>query len=246
MSKWKTNLEIFIGGFLPFLCHGSWWWSSKSVNAKEQYTRNDNTECCVNRNLGPFTRWWFSSWSVWSKRYPPSWILVSFHFDAGYQGTIARTWTISSIHVILPAFFSCSVISFQSIFIRSLNCIQSSACSWGGICSHLFSIPARVGLEIACAARVVCLDWLVTGVWWLAENVGANCLADDWYDRDENWRALVHDRAAVDEVTIRGFKEWNMLTISRDGRFTSYIVDNDRDASAKRRLRPCLWSLVLI
>ena len=61
----------------------------------------------------------------------------------------------------LPAFFSCNVISFQSTFIRSLNAIHRSACSWGGMASHLFSIFARVGLLIACAFRVCCccIDW---------------------------------------------------------------------------------------
>jgi hypothetical protein len=31
-----------------------------------------------------------------------------------------------------PAFFSCMVNSFQSVFMRSLSDIQRSACSWGG------------------------------------------------------------------------------------------------------------------
>lgn len=34
---------------------------------------------------------------------------------------------------------------------RSLNAIQRSACSCGGMDSHLFSISARVGLDTACA-----------------------------------------------------------------------------------------------
>ena len=38
---------------------------------------------------------------------------------------------------------------------RSLNAIHKSACSCGGIASHLFSIFASVGLEIACA-RLFC------------------------------------------------------------------------------------------
>ena len=65
----------------------------------------------------------------------------------------------NNIH--LPAFFSCNVISFQSTFIRSLNAIHKSACSWGGMASHLFSIFASVGLLIACAFRVCCCctDW---------------------------------------------------------------------------------------
>jgi hypothetical protein len=37
---------------------------------------------------------------------------------------------------------------------RSLSAIHSSACSCGGIASHLFSIFASVGLEIACACRL--------------------------------------------------------------------------------------------
>lgn len=45
------------------------------------------------------------------------------------------------------AFFSCNVNSFQSTTIRSLRAIHSSACSWGGMASHLFSIFAKVGLD---------------------------------------------------------------------------------------------------
>ena len=36
---------------------------------------------------------------------------------------------------------------------RSLNAIQRSACSCGGKASHLFSIFASVGLEMAWVAR---------------------------------------------------------------------------------------------
>ena len=59
----------------------------------------------------------------------------------------------------LQAFFSCMVRSCQSIFIRSLRAIHNSACSWGDMTSHRFSIPASVGLDIACpvlAGRVRC------------------------------------------------------------------------------------------
>ena len=48
------------------------------------------------------------------------------------------------------AFFSANVNSLHSVFILSLNCIHSSACSCGGIPSHLFSISTNVGFEIAC------------------------------------------------------------------------------------------------
>lgn len=61
-----------------------------------------------------------------------------------------------------PAFFSCIVISFQSTFMRSLSDIHKSACSWGGMSSHRFSMLARVGLEMACAWRV-CWSWQATG-----------------------------------------------------------------------------------
>jgi hypothetical protein len=53
-----------------------------------------------------------------------------------------------------PAFFSCNVNSAQLTFIRSRNAIHKSACSCGGNVSHLFSIFASVGLEIACACLV--------------------------------------------------------------------------------------------
>jgi hypothetical protein len=55
-----------------------------------------------------------------------------------------------------PAFFSCTVNSAQLAFIRSLSAIHKSACSCGGSVSHLFSIFASVGFEIACA----CLFWV--------------------------------------------------------------------------------------
>ncbi len=48
-----------------------------------------------------------------------------------------------------PALFSCSVRSFQFSFIRSLSDIHRSACSCNGRPSHLFSILASVGLEMA-------------------------------------------------------------------------------------------------
>jgi len=44
--------------------------------------------------------------------------------------------------------------------------------------SHLFSIPANVGLEMAWADLVDCLDWLVTGGGWLAAKVGAKDRAE--------------------------------------------------------------------
>ena len=54
----------------------------------------------------------------------------------------------------IPAFFSCNVNSFQSLFMRSRRAIHRSACSCGGIASHRFSMLASVGLEMACACRV--------------------------------------------------------------------------------------------
>lgn len=48
----------------------------------------------------------------------------------------------------VPAFFSCSVNSAQLLFIRSRSAIHRSACSCGGMPSHLFSMFAKVGFEI--------------------------------------------------------------------------------------------------
>lgn len=50
----------------------------------------------------------------------------------------------------LQAFFSCTVSSPQDPFMRSLRLIHRSACSLGGMPSHLFSMSARVTLETAC------------------------------------------------------------------------------------------------
>jgi hypothetical protein len=65
---------------------------------------------------------------------------------------------------VIPAFFSCNVSSDQFTFIRSRRAIQSSACSCGGIASHLFSILASVGFEIACAdANRCCVETHAAG-----------------------------------------------------------------------------------
>lgn len=48
-----------------------------------------------------------------------------------------------------PAFFSASVRSFQFSFMRSRRAIHRSACSRDGMLSHLFSMLASVGFEMA-------------------------------------------------------------------------------------------------
>jgi hypothetical protein len=52
-------------------------------------------------------------------------------------------------HLYVPAFFSWGVNSVQLTFIRSRRLIHRSACSWGGMASHRFSISASVGFEMA-------------------------------------------------------------------------------------------------
>lgn len=52
-------------------------------------------------------------------------------------------------HLYVPAFFSWGVNSVQLTFIRSRRVIHRSACSWGGMVSHRFSISASVGFEMA-------------------------------------------------------------------------------------------------
>lgn len=52
-----------------------------------------------------------------------------------------------------PAFFSWTVKSDQFSFMRSRRAIHSSACSCSGMPSHLFSMLARVGFEIAWPAE---------------------------------------------------------------------------------------------
>ena len=49
----------------------------------------------------------------------------------------------------LPAFFSWAVSSAQLPFMRSRRAIHRSACSWTGMPSHLFSMLASVGFEMA-------------------------------------------------------------------------------------------------
>ena len=71
---------------------------------------------------------------------------AKFDLRIGVEGELEEMESV-------PAFFSCTVNSAQFTFIRSRSAIHRSACSWGGIVSHLFSIFARVGLDIACAAR---------------------------------------------------------------------------------------------
>ena len=60
----------------------------------------------------------------------------------------------------VPAFFSCIVNLCQSSVILSLSFIHKSACSWGGIPSHRFSILARVGFDIACRESDRCC-WIL-------------------------------------------------------------------------------------
>lgn len=63
-----------------------------------------------------------------------------------------------------PAFFSWRVRSAQFSFMRSRRAIHSSACSCRGMPSHLFSMLARVGLEMAwveAAARVTMAEEVV-------------------------------------------------------------------------------------
>jgi hypothetical protein len=149
--------EILVRGFLPFLGHRAWRRPSESVYCEEETCRNTDTNSRVEKNLGPLSGRIFSSRTVRTKGNPPSWYaLVYSAFIASNRsepGTgcpgCAKARHSSNGVVHIPAFFSCRVISFQSTFIRSLNCIQSSACSCGGIPSHLFSIPAKVGFEMA-------------------------------------------------------------------------------------------------
>jgi hypothetical protein len=82
--------------------------------------------------------------------------------DTGVRHTTVHHVQLQRVELYAPAFFSCMVISFQSTFMRSLSDIQRSACSWGGISSHRFSMLARVGLEMACAWRV-CWIWQAAG-----------------------------------------------------------------------------------
>ena len=55
----------------------------------------------------------------------------------------------------LPAFFSLRVRSDQLSFMRSRRAIQSSACSCMGMPSHLFSMLASVGFEMAWVVEAV-------------------------------------------------------------------------------------------
>lgn len=82
-----------------------------------------------------------------------------------------RAWIGSSISGVVdsPAFFSWKVNSFQFSFIRSRRAIHSSACSGKGMPSHLFSMLARVGFEMAWlveegAAAVEAAARAITGV----------------------------------------------------------------------------------
>lgn len=61
---------------------------------------------------------------------------------------------------------------------RSLRAIQSSACSWRGMPSHLFSMLASVGLEMAWveAARRMTAEWARRPV-RARETVGRNIVS---------------------------------------------------------------------
>lgn len=103
------------------------------------------------------------------------------------------TNTLPYCHVLglkmyIPAFFSCTVNSFQSTFMRSLKAIHKSACSCGGIASHRFSMLAKVGLLIACA----CLDCWQSGVRRAAavREVG-RVVGRERAERRSDWRSMV-------------------------------------------------------
>jgi hypothetical protein len=64
-------LEIFVGGFLPFLGHGLWWRTGERVDKKEKDSRNGNPDSSVQKDSDPFTRWCLSTGTMGAKSNPP-------------------------------------------------------------------------------------------------------------------------------------------------------------------------------
>ena len=84
-----------------------------------------------------------------------------------------------------PAFFSCTVNSAQLTFIRSRNAIHRSACSCGGMLSHLFSMFASVGLLIAWALRT----WLTCAAETEGRTIARELRRTCWRSILGRWRA---------------------------------------------------------
>jgi hypothetical protein len=71
--------------------------------------------------------------------------------------------------------------------------------------SHRFSIPARVGFEMAWALRI--WDWLVMGGCWVAEKEGAS-------DCDEVWKLRIDEKA----VRVQAFEVLGAARAAARGR----------------------------
>jgi hypothetical protein len=124
-----------------------------------------------------------------------------------------------------PAFFSCGVNSAHGTFMRSRSAIHRSACSCGGMPSHLFSMFASVGLEMAWAFLV-----------WIAETgrTIARELAASREERRMDWRSMVRnkgkdlgcvdgDRRRPIECVLRGKRV--VAVVCRASR---YVLDRSR------------------
>lgn len=92
---------------------------------------------------------------------------VKVHHDDGDDGGVFRMWCWGDGDNI-QAFFSCSVKSFHSPFIRSRRAIHNSACSWGAIPSQRFSISASCTLLTAYPELLRICCWLTATRAWAA------------------------------------------------------------------------------
>jgi hypothetical protein len=151
----------------------------------------------------------------------------------------------------VPAFFSCKVNSAQLVFMRSLKDIHSSACSCGGMASHLFSIFASVGLEIACACRLwtiaVGVDRTTAAprelrIKEVRNMVGVWCL---WYKREESsiemisWETVLLRLGCMSNWAFEMVREVLLadVEIVRGLANELYFASRDYDTPASRDLQ---------
>lgn len=152
MCDWSeliAYLHVFVGGLLPFGSHGLWWTTSEHASEKEEGERNTDEEGRVPDNLPTFSGRSLSTRAVRTEsnvvgctdRYTsalippkkiPKHVQVPNNTAQGQTSRRAKRNPILFLPLMfkhVPAFFSANVNSVQSVFMRSLNAIQRSACS---------------------------------------------------------------------------------------------------------------------
>lgn len=172
-----THLEKLVRRLLVLLGHGAWAALAQGADGGEHGEGDGNADGGVAEHLPALAWGWEGTRAVGAEGDPVScdgtvsalslfrWTPACTAHGAppGRHGHRAHTARGPATEELVsqqprkgldsPAFFSCSVISAQLDFMRSRRAIHRSACSCGGMASHRFSMLARVGVEMAWAAR---------------------------------------------------------------------------------------------